>query len=196
MIRKEERRGERILIIDIRYKKKDGTKARYRKVRRQADRRGRWGGGLETRPRADEEKLAKSTRNNAQIVLRSVLRFAKAKGDVSEVPSGLPRLKQPEPSILEIPSDDQVAEILRLACPTQHRAFGLTTWLRKGIPVHVVQKMAGHRNLSTTRPLPQGRPGGCGPAPRRSRAGQQRGNGLSRPLTSLAESARKTNCFK
>jgi hypothetical protein len=32
MIRKIERRGERILVIDIRYKKKDGTKARYRKA--------------------------------------------------------------------------------------------------------------------------------------------------------------------
>jgi hypothetical protein len=31
MIRKEERRGKRILVIDIRYKKKDGTPARYRK---------------------------------------------------------------------------------------------------------------------------------------------------------------------
>src|ERR1700679_2500744 len=31
MIRKEERRGQRILVIDIRYKKKDGTKARHRR---------------------------------------------------------------------------------------------------------------------------------------------------------------------
>ena len=23
-------------------------------------------------------------------------------------------------------------------------------WLRRGVPVHVVQKMAGHKNLSTT----------------------------------------------
>jgi integrase len=30
------------------------------------------------------------------------------------------------------------------------RHYAITTWLRKGIPVHVVQKMAGHRNLSTT----------------------------------------------
>lgn len=72
-----------------------------------------------------KEKLAKSTRNNAQIVLRSVLRFAKERGDLREIPPGLPRLKRPEPSILEIPTDDQVTEILRLACPTQRRAFGL-----------------------------------------------------------------------
>ena len=58
-----------------------------------------------------KEKLAKSTRNNAQIVLRSVLRFAVEKKELGAMPSGLPRLKQPEPSILEIPSDDQVAEI-------------------------------------------------------------------------------------
>ncbi len=31
MIRKEERRGKRVMFIDIRYTKKDGTKARYRK---------------------------------------------------------------------------------------------------------------------------------------------------------------------
>jgi site-specific recombinase XerD len=30
------------------------------------------------------------------------------------------------------------------------RHYAITTWLRKGIPVHVVQRMAGHRNLSTT----------------------------------------------
>jgi site-specific recombinase XerD len=30
------------------------------------------------------------------------------------------------------------------------RHYAITSWLRKGIPVHVVQKMAGHRNLSTT----------------------------------------------
>lgn len=73
-------------------------------------------------------KLAKSTRNNVQIVLRSVLRFAREKGHLSEIPSGLPRLKQPEPSILEIPSDEQVAEILRRSCPTQRRAFGLMAY--------------------------------------------------------------------
>lgn len=71
------------------------------------------------------DKLAKSTRNNVQIVLRSVLRFARDKGHIGELPRGLPRLRQPEPSILEIPSDDQVTEILARSCPTQRRAFGL-----------------------------------------------------------------------
>lgn len=40
----------------------------------------------------------------------------------------MPRLKQPEPSILEIPSDDQVEEILGLACPTQRLAFALMAY--------------------------------------------------------------------
>ncbi len=75
-----------------------------------------------------KEKLAKSTRNNVQIVLRSVLRFAVARKDLGVMPSGLPRLKQPEPSILEIPTDDQVAAILQLASPAQRRAFGLMAY--------------------------------------------------------------------
>ena len=69
--------------------------------------------------------LARGTRNNAQIVLRSVLRFAKERGYLNAIPSSLPRLMQPEPSILEIPSNDQAEEILGLACPTQQLAFAL-----------------------------------------------------------------------
>lgn len=37
------------------------------------------------------------------------------------------------------------------------RHYVITSWLRAGIPVHVVQRMAGHTNLSTTQryvPLP------------------------------------------
>jgi len=348
MIRKVERRGQqRILVIDIRYRKPDGSKGRYRhdaqvqtmaaataEERRLLANIAQYGDVHEPKPEARKEepkqasttfgevvtkyrttymvtdlkattrrgygqvldgvllprfkdkpvveidgeaaakldleltkdKLAKSTRNNIQIILRSVLRFAVERKDLAAMPSGLPRLKQPEPSILEIPTDDQVAKILRLACPTQRRAFGLmaygglrpnevrallrrdmklrwednapvggflgiregrsygethtpktgkrevpiarqlavllsevekgpreghvaltvegepwgqygldrafervrdraglagwsvyalrhyaiTTWLRRGIPVHVVQKMAGHRNLATT----------------------------------------------
>lgn len=30
------------------------------------------------------------------------------------------------------------------------RHYAITAWLRAGIPVHVVQRMAGHKNLSTT----------------------------------------------
>jgi site-specific recombinase XerD len=33
-------------------------------------------------------------------------------------------------------------------CSLRH--YAITTWLRKSIPVHVVQQMAAHRNLSTT----------------------------------------------
>ena len=76
-----------------------------------------------------KEKLAKSTRNNVQIVLRSTLRFAVETKKLGAMPSGA---ASPEtaraPSILEIPTDDQVAEILKLACPTQRRAFGLMAY--------------------------------------------------------------------
>jgi integrase len=209
MIRKAERRGQRVLFIDIRYTKKDGTKARFRKdaqvqtaaaaaaeERRLLANIAQYGDVYEPKPELPEPqepkavatfgevvdlyeatymvtdlkvttrrgylkvlrgvllprfkgkaiidvngeaastldveltkaKLAKSTRNNVQIVLRSVLRFAKNRGYLEEIAAGLPRLKQPEPSILEIPSDDQVAEILRAACPTQRRAFGLMAY--------------------------------------------------------------------
>ena len=30
------------------------------------------------------------------------------------------------------------------------RHYAITFWLRRGIPVHVVQRMAGHKHLSTT----------------------------------------------
>jgi integrase len=75
-----------------------------------------------------KRQLAKGTRNNVQILLRSVLKFAVKRKDLGAMPSGLPRLRRPEPSILEIPTDDQVAEILRGACPTQRRAFGLMSY--------------------------------------------------------------------
>lgn len=347
MIRKIERRGQRILVIDIRYKKPDGSKGRYRhdaqvqtmaaataEERRLLANIVQYGDVHEPKPERREEapppqtvtfgeivtmyratymvtdlkvttrkgysqvldavllpkfggtpivevngeaaagldleltkgKLSKSTKNNAQIVLRSVLRFAVERKKLDAMPSGLPRLRKPEPSILEIPTEEQITEILRLASPAQRRAFGLmayaglrpnevrglsrrdmqlrheggapiggflsireglsfgekhtpktgtreipvvralavllgdveegprdghvaltaegepwgqygldqafervrnraglsgwsvyslrhyaiTSWLRKGVPVHVVQKMAGHRNLSTT----------------------------------------------
>jgi site-specific recombinase XerD len=28
--------------------------------------------------------------------------------------------------------------------------YAITSWLRRGIPIHVVQKMAGHKHMSTT----------------------------------------------
>ena len=213
MIRKTDRRGQRILVIDIRYKKPDGSKGRYRhdaqvqtmaaataEERRLLANIAQYGDVHEpkleaSKPEAPMEEqatrgtfgevvdkyaatymvtdlkvttrrgyrnvldstllprfkdrpivevngaaasqldleltkaeLGRGTRNNAQIVLRSVLRFAKERGYLSVIPSSLPRLKQPEPSILEIPSDDQVAEILGLACPTQRLSFALMAY--------------------------------------------------------------------
>ena len=209
MIRKIERRGQRILVIDIRYTKLDGSKGRYRhdalvqttaaataEERRLLANIAQYGDVHEPKPEPPaeanatpsitfgevvtkyrttymetdlkittrkgynqvldavllpkfknkpinevdgeaaskldleltKEKLAKSTRNNSQIVLRSVLRFAVEKKHLGATPSGLPHLRQPEPSIMEIPTDDQVAEILTLACKTQRRAFGLMAY--------------------------------------------------------------------
>lgn len=222
-------------------------------------------GGKDGR-KAKGQKLARATRNNFQIALRSVLSFAVDKGYLNAVPPGLPRLKKIGQSILEIPSTEQVDTILKLAAPEHKlsfmimadaglrpnevralrwrdvqlriegtevvggflsiregisfghtdtpktgqreiplsprlaqllgrvqprprdgfvalskrkmpwgqygltqafervrdragltgwsvyslRHFAITDWLRKGVPVHVVQKMAGHSNLSTT----------------------------------------------
>jgi integrase len=75
-----------------------------------------------------KRELSRSTRNNVQIVLRSVLRFAKNKGYLSEAPKGLPRLKQVEQSILEIPSDEEVEKILCAACESHRRSFALMAY--------------------------------------------------------------------
>ena len=53
-----------------------------------------------------KRELSQATRNNIQIVLRSVLRFAKGRGDLDAMPGGLPRIKPVGQSILEIPSDE------------------------------------------------------------------------------------------
>ncbi len=73
-------------------------------------------------------KLARSTRNNAQIVLRSVLRFALGKGYLTDKPKAMPRLKRIEQSILEIPSDAEVERILRLAKEHHRRSFALMAY--------------------------------------------------------------------
>lgn len=70
-------------------------------------------------------KLTRSTRNNTQIVLRSVLRFAKSRGYVEDRPANLPKLKPIGQSILEIPSDDQVQKILDDARDTHRPTFAL-----------------------------------------------------------------------
>ena len=212
-IRKEERRGETRLVIDILYKKRDGSRGRYRKdaqvqtmaaaraeerrllglvaqhgepfepspeqpatdVQTQASgpaktfrevvelyratfmvtdlkvttRRGydqvldsvllpRFGPNPVTEADGaaasaldldlSKRELSRATRNNVQIVLRSVLRFAKAKGHLGEAPAGLPRLKAVEESILEIPSDDEVQKILAAASEAHRRSFGLMAY--------------------------------------------------------------------
>ena len=74
------------------------------------------------------KKLTRKTRNNVQIVLRSVLRFAKDKGYLSATPEGLPRLKQVEQTILEIPTDEEVQVILRTATEAQRLGFALMAY--------------------------------------------------------------------
>jgi hypothetical protein len=70
--------------------------------------------------------LAKGTRNNIQIVLRSVLRFATERQYLGAAPAGLPRIKQPDKNILKIPSDEEVTTILATAYESQRRAFNRT----------------------------------------------------------------------
>src|SRR4029079_17702243 len=73
-------------------------------------------------------KIASSTRKNVQIVLRSVLKFAKEKAFIAAIPAGLPRLKKPEQMSLEIPSDDEVSAIFTKAAPTHRIASGLMAY--------------------------------------------------------------------
>lgn len=69
------------------------------------------------------KKLARSTRNNVQIILRSLFRFAVEKGLLPSMPTGLPRLKKIGQTVLEIPSDEQVETILKLAAPEHRLSF-------------------------------------------------------------------------
>ncbi|MBK9263137.1 MAG: site-specific integrase [Polyangiaceae bacterium] len=72
-----------------------------------------------------KRKLKLSTRNNVQIVLRSVLRFAAKRGYIPAVPVNMPSLKQTGQSVLEIPSDEQVAVLLAHARESHRCAFTL-----------------------------------------------------------------------
>lgn len=67
-----------------------------------------------------QTKLARATRNNVQIVLRSLLSFAVKKGHLAVAPTAMPRLKKIGQAILEIPTTEQVEAILKLAAP-EHR---------------------------------------------------------------------------
>lgn len=75
-----------------------------------------------------KQNRTQGTRNNVQIVLRSVLRFAVWRGYIASAPTGLPRLKRIGQTILEIPSDDQVAAILAASNETQRRSFALMAY--------------------------------------------------------------------
>jgi len=70
-----------------------------------------------------KRQRARATRNNIQIVLRSVLQFAVKRKYLADVPANLPRLKPVEQTLLEIPSDDQVKKLLETANELHRRAF-------------------------------------------------------------------------
>ncbi|MDI1435173.1 tyrosine-type recombinase/integrase [Polyangium sorediatum] len=75
-----------------------------------------------------KQDRARATRNNVQIVLRSVLRFATSRGYLAGLPPALPRLKAAEKSILEIPSERDIDAILASAVPSQRLAFALMAY--------------------------------------------------------------------
>jgi len=68
-------------------------------------------------------KLKLSTRNNVQIILRSVLRFAAKRGYIQAMPANMPSLKKTGQCILEIPSDEQVALLLLHARKSHRLSF-------------------------------------------------------------------------
>ncbi len=70
-----------------------------------------------------KRKLTRSTRNNSQIVLRTVLRFAQSREYIGNAPTNLPRLKPVGQSVLEIPNDEQVDRILDRAIDAHRRTF-------------------------------------------------------------------------
>ncbi len=72
-----------------------------------------------------KKKKSKGTRNNVQIVLRSILKYAKARGYLLDVPKGLPSLKVQTDKVLDVPDDQQVQAILDRANSRQRRALML-----------------------------------------------------------------------
>ncbi|MDI3292012.1 site-specific integrase [Polyangium sp. 15x6] len=75
-----------------------------------------------------QRKRTQGTRNNVQIVLRSVLRFATSRGYLADAPKGLPRLKPVGQTILEIPTDADVQAILAAAVESHRRSFALMAY--------------------------------------------------------------------
>lgn len=227
----ETRRGERVLILDIPYRRPDGTSARYRRDsaaatltaareedRRIRDRIAKTGSPFEEQAVEPEKpknfselvsdyrskylpslkrstrrgyesvldihlvpnfgdlpvievsaqvastldlKLAKThgvkagttktknTRNNIQIVLRSVLRFGSKHGYLTEVPGALPRLKRGGDLLHQAFSRATTRAEIDGFTVYSLRHYAITLWLRAGVPVHVVQRMAGHKHLAT-----------------------------------------------
>ncbi len=72
-----------------------------------------------------KRELARATRNNVQIVLRSVLRFATSHKYVGAAPANLPKLKPVDEGLLEIPSDEQINKLLGTANELHRRAFAI-----------------------------------------------------------------------
>ncbi|MDI1445958.1 site-specific integrase [Polyangium sp. 6x1] len=72
-----------------------------------------------------KRKLKPGTRNNVQIVLRSVMKFAKSRKYVDAVPENLPKLKPLGQAILEIPSDEQVEKLIACARASHRPSFRL-----------------------------------------------------------------------
>jgi len=70
-----------------------------------------------------KRKLKLSTRNNVQIILRSVLRFATKRGYIPAMPANMPSLKQTGQCVLEIPSDEQVTRLLLHARKSHRLSF-------------------------------------------------------------------------
>jgi len=72
-----------------------------------------------------KRKLSQSTRNNTQIVLRSLLRFAKKRAYIDDGPKNLPRLKPIGQRVLEVPTDEQVDQIITSAIESHRLTFTL-----------------------------------------------------------------------
>jgi hypothetical protein len=70
-----------------------------------------------------KRKLKLSTRNNVQIILRSVLRFASKRGYIAAMPANMPSLKQSGQCVLEIPADEQVTLLLGHARKSHRLSF-------------------------------------------------------------------------
>ncbi|HRI69458.1 MAG TPA: site-specific integrase [Polyangium sp.] len=72
-----------------------------------------------------KRRLTRATRNNTQLVLRSVLRYAKGREYIDDAPKNLPSLKTVGQTVREIPTDEQVDRILAKAILAHRLTFTL-----------------------------------------------------------------------